>query len=279
MISSFFRQGEVRARNRIQKKKKQRDSSDLSKNQIIEVEHGIKRGEQVPQAETHNSGAGSSKEGHSRGGGDEGPPARGLGQVPEPRARVGRLGAAAGGGAVGQRPVDEDGLGAVDVADGHEASVEGIVGAVADDAVDVGLVVVVVAAADLVGVARAGDGLGLVLVRGLVAVVPGAGVGVEVGRVVPDARPEGVGGEPADEDEGDYAAGRAGAGAVGDGGAAAVVPAAAVRGCRARAGRCSAAGGRGRGCGAAATWKTDVLVIWTLAVEFCRKRILFLCLP
>lgn len=153
--------------------------------------------------------------------------------MPEPRARVGRLGAAAGGGAVGQRPVDEDGLGAVDVADGHEASVESIVGPVADDAVDVGLVVVVVAAADLVGVARAGYRLGLVLVRGLVAVVPGAGVGVEVGRVVPDARPEGVGGEPAYEDEGDYAAGRAGAGAVGDGRAAAVVPAAAVGGCRA----------------------------------------------
>lgn len=95
-------------------------------------------------------------------------------------------------------------------------------------------------------------------------VVPGVAVGVHVGRVVPDARPEGVCCEPTHQHEGDDAARRARAGAVGDRRAAAVVLSAAVRGCRARAGRCSAAGGGGRGSGAAATGETFALVNWFL---------------
>lgn len=176
----------------------------------------------------HRRGGGSSKEGHGRGRGDQGPPTGGLGQVPQARSGVGGVGAAAGGGAVGQGAVDEDGLGAVDVADGDEAAVERVVAAVADDAVDVGLVGVVVAAADLVGVAGAGHGLRLVAVRRLVVVVPRVPVRVQVRRVVPHAGPEGHRRQPAHQHEGHDAARRARARAVGHRRAAAVVSPTAV---------------------------------------------------
>ncbi|KAL1835098.1 hypothetical protein VTK73DRAFT_6274 [Phialemonium thermophilum] len=106
----------------------------------------------------------------------ERPPARALEQEPHAGAGVGVLGAAARGGAVRQGAVDEDGAGAVDVADVDEALVERGVVAVADQLVQDGAVAGVVAAALDGGVAGAGDGLGLVAVRALV---------VEAGRPPP----------------------------------------------------------------------------------------------
>lgn len=188
---------------------------------------------------------------HDQHGGRHGPPTRHLHQAPQARRGVGVVRAAARCRAVGQGTVEQDGVGAVDVGDANEALVELGVAAVAEDARDVVGAVVLVAAALLVFVAAALDGLGLVLARGGVVVVPGAAVGVDIDGVPPEPRPEGDGGAGKDEGDGRDAARGARAGAVGDGGAAAVVAPAAVGGGGAGAGGRAPAGGGGRGAAAA----------------------------
>lgn len=76
--------------------------------------------------------------------GDEGPPATKLGQS----RGSGGVGATGCGSAVGQDSVDDERIGAVDAGDGDKTLVESIVAAVADQAVVVGRIVVVVASAD-----------------------------------------------------------------------------------------------------------------------------------
>jgi len=131
----------------------------------------------------------------------------------------------AGVGVVGDRAVDDERLGAVDVADAGDA-------AVVRDGVDVVLVgVVLVAAAVRVLLAEALDRVGLVAVRSLVVVRPRSAVRVVVDAVGPDSGEDEERRGSADEEAGgDAAAGGRRACAVWGSGTAAVVRSAAVAG-------------------------------------------------
>ncbi len=97
---------------------------------------------------------------------------------------VGVLGTPSSGGPVGHRAVDIDGqvVGRLVRRDGDEAAVQAVVRTVANDAVEVGLVAVVVAGTGGAGVAHTDHGLRLVHVgRGVVVIV------VVIVRVYPRA--------------------------------------------------------------------------------------------
>ena len=136
-----------------------------------------------------------------------GPVAGTLEQGLETGAGVGVFGAARRRRSVGQGAVDQDGALSVDGGNVDERLVQGGVVAIANQLVQVARLAVLVAAADHIRIAAAGDGLGLVDVGGLVEEAVWLRVRVEVGAVVPGARPEsqgeGCAGEEAGGDRGD----------------------------------------------------------------------------
>lgn len=135
-------------------------------------------------------------------GGHDGPPTGVLEQEAHASAGIRVLVAARGGGAVGQRAVDEDGV----VGDHDLCLVQLVVAAVADQLVEHGrggVAAVVVAPALDVRVAGALHGLGLVAAAAVVVVAVGVAVGVEVRAVRPrEERIEGKGSEAGAEEEG-----------------------------------------------------------------------------
>jgi len=103
---------------------------------------------------------------------------------------IGVFGAAVGCCAIGQRAVDQNGIGAVDLGDVDNRLVERIVIPVADNIVHIRAVGVLVTAAWVVRIAGANDWLRLVLVGGVVVESVRVGIGVHVCAVEPESGPE-----------------------------------------------------------------------------------------
>ena len=95
------------------------------------------------------------------------------------------------GCAVGQGAVDQEIVGSVNNGNSNQGLVQRRVAAVSNQVVDIGAVGVFVATARGIRIASAGDVAGLVLVRGLVVVCVQVVVGVHVGAIEPDGRPDG----------------------------------------------------------------------------------------
>lgn len=139
-----------------------------------------------------------------------------------------------------QGAVDQQRLGAVHGRHSHERGIHVCIAPVADQVVQVGRVVVVIAATGAVLATQTLDGERRVSLRGSVVEAVGVAVGVRVGAVEPEAREETQ--RRSAEEVGCDAAGRSRTGAVGGRRAAPVVSTAAEGG---RAGRTGGSEGRG----------------------------------